>query len=82
MTSNLRTHEIIGLTLQFLAGTLFGVGMYIAVWGASRPIFYGSLEYLIQGKEFLMFPLLFGTSAVLWSLGAIELKEALPGKNR
>lgn len=82
MPHNLRKYEIIGLVLIFLAGTLFGIGIYMAVWGANRPIFYGSLDYLLEGKEFLLFPLLFGLAALFWAIGNIELKEALPGKRR
>jgi len=82
MKHNLRRHEIIGIILLFLAGTSFGIGLYITVWGASRPIFYGSLDYLLSGKEFLLFPVFFGSAAVLWVLGQIELKEVLPGKRK
>jgi len=82
MKHNLRKHEIIGLILLFLAGTTFGIGLYIIMWGANRPIFYNSLDYLLRGKEFLLFPIFFGASAVLWSLGKIELKDILPGKRR
>ena len=79
---NLRKHEILGLVFLFIAGSLLGVGLYLTFWGANRPIFYGSLDYLLKGKELLLFPLLYGTAAVLWALGRIELKEATPGKRR
>ena len=79
---NLRKHEILGLAFLFIAGSLLGVGLYLTFWGANRPIFYGSLDYLLTGKELLIFPLIFGLSAVLWALGKIELKEAMPGKQR
>lgn len=82
MKHNIRIHEVIGLILIFLAGTSFGVGLYITIWSAIRPLFYGSMDYLLSGKEFLLFPLFFGSSAVLWVLGKIELKEVLPGKRR
>ena len=82
MKHNLRKHEIIGLILIFLAGTFFGVGLYIIFWAANRPIFYGSLDYLLSGKEFLLFPIFFGSAAILWVLGQIELKEIMPGKKR
>ena len=82
MKHNLRKHEIIGLILIFLAGTSFGIGLYIALWSAFRPIFYGSLDYLLSGKEFLLFPIFFGSAAVLWVLGKIELKGVLPGKRK
>ncbi|MBI4150374.1 hypothetical protein HY488_03145 [Candidatus Woesearchaeota archaeon] len=79
---NLRKHEILGLLFLFFAASLFGLGLYLIMWGANRPIFYGSLDYLLNGKELLLFPLLFGTAAVLWALGSIELREATPGKRR
>ncbi len=79
---NLRRHELLGLSFIFIAASLFGLGLYLVVWGANRPIFYGSLDYLVKGKELLLFPLLFGTAAVLWALGGIELREATPGKRR
>jgi len=82
MKSNLRKHEIIGLVMMFLSGTCLGIGLYLTFWGANRPIFYGSLDYLIKGKEFLLFPLFYGLAALLWALGNIEIKEALPGKKR
>ena len=82
MKHNLRKHEFIGLILIFLAGTFFGLGLYITIWGANRPIFYGSLDFLIIGKEFLLFPIFFGSAALLWVLGKIELKDVLPGKRR
>ncbi len=79
---NLRKHEVLGLIFIFIAASLFGLGLYLTFWGANRPIFYGSLDYLLKGKELLLFPLLYGTAAVLWVLGSIELKEATPGKRR
>lgn len=82
MQHNLRRYELIGLILIFLAGTSLGIGLYMVIWGANRPLFYGSLDHLIKGKELLLFPLFFGTSALLWVLGKIELREALPGKKK
>ncbi len=79
---NLRKHELLGLFFLFLAASLFGIALYLTFWGANRPLFYGSLDYLLKGKELLLFPLLYGTAAVLWALGRIELKEATPGKRR
>jgi len=79
---NLRKHEILGLVFLFIAGSLLGLGLYLTAWAAYRPIFYGSSAYLLKGKELLLFPLIFGTAAVLWALGRIELKEAMPGKRR
>jgi len=82
MKHNLRSHEFIGLLLIFSGGTLFGIGMYIIFWAAIRALYYDSLNYLLSGKELLVFPILFGSAAVLWVLGQIELKEVLPGKKR
>lgn len=82
MKHNLRRHEMIGLILVFLAGTCLGIGLYITFWGANRPLFHDSIDYLIKGKELLLFPLFYGSAALLWSLGQIELKEARPGKKR
>ena len=79
---NLRKHEILGLVYQLIAGTCFGLGLYYVVWGAVRPLYFKSLDYTIGGKEYWLFPLFFGVSFVLWSLGKIELKEALPGNRR
>jgi len=76
----MRKHEFIGLLLIFLAGTCLGTGLYLTVWGANRPIFYNSLDYLIKGKELLIFPIFFGIGLILWVLGKIELKEAMPGR--
>ncbi|MAG08101.1 hypothetical protein CMO89_01400 [Candidatus Woesearchaeota archaeon] len=81
MPHNIRKHEFIGLLLIFLAGTCLGIGLYLTIWGANRPIFYNSLDYLIKGKEMLIFPIFFGIGGILWVLGKIELKEAMPGRN-
>tara|TARA_Y100000310_G_scaffold343124_1_gene449325 strand:- start:15417 stop:15668 length:252 start_codon:yes stop_codon:yes gene_type:complete len=80
MTHNIRKHEFIGLLLIFLAGTCISIGLYLITWGANRPIFYNSIDYLIKGKEMLIFPIFFGVGCVLWTLGKIELKEAMPGR--
>lgn len=82
MVSNLKRHEVIGIILIFLAGTCIGIGLYITVWGANRPLFYGSLDSLIGGREFLLFPLFYGIGALLWVLGNIELREAMPGRGK
>ena len=83
MASNLRKHEVIGLILVFLAATSIGIGLYLTLLGAiGRPLLHQSSDYFIKGKEFALFPIFFGIGAVLWVLGGIELKEALPGKNR
>ncbi len=78
--SNLRKHELLGLFYQLISGTCFGLGVYYAFWSAVRPLYFNSLKYSISGKDYLIFPLFFGLSFVLWSLGRIELKEAKPGK--
>jgi hypothetical protein len=75
---NLRKHEIIGLFYQFLGATSVGIGMYYAVWAGVRSVYYKQIA-LVSGSEWLLFPLLFGVGAVLWSLGVVELKEAQPG---
>jgi|TARA_B100001964_G_C13781481_1_gene400456 hypothetical protein len=82
MVSNFRRHEIVGMIQIFLAATFFGIGLYITFWTALRPLYYGSLDYMISGKEILLFPLFYGVSALLWILGKIELKEALPGRGK
>lgn len=75
-------HEAIGLLLIFLSGTCLGIGLYITFWGANRPLLFGSIGYLIKGKEFLLFPLFYGIGFVLWALGQIELKEMKPKKKK
>ncbi len=79
MTTNLKRHEIIGLLLVFLGATCFGIGVYMTIYVALRPFETGQF---ISGKEFLLFPLFYGMGALLWSLGKIELKEAMPGRVR
>jgi len=81
MASNLRRHEVLGLIYQFLGASCVGTGIYYATWAGTRSIFYRSLAS-VSGAEWLLFPLLFGVGAVLWSLGTIELKEAEPGYGR
>ena len=78
MKQNLRKHEILGLLYQFLGASCVGIGIYWAVWAGVRTIHYRTVA-LVSGTEWLLFPLLFGVGAVLWSLGTIELKEAIPG---
>ncbi|RMF07084.1 hypothetical protein D6764_00650 [Candidatus Woesearchaeota archaeon] len=78
--SNLKKHELVGLLLVFLAGTCLGIGLFIVLWGANRPLYYGSLDYLIRGRELIVFPLFFGTAALLWALGQVELRWMKPGR--
>ena len=80
--SSLRKHEILGLCYQFIGATAFGLGIYFTVLLATRPILYKSAAYAAHGNEWLLFPLFFGLGGLLWTLGAIELKEALPGHKR
>tara|TARA_Y100000310_G_C20682363_1_gene816723 strand:- start:792 stop:1040 length:249 start_codon:yes stop_codon:yes gene_type:complete len=80
MKHNLRRHEIIGLLMILAAATSFGIGLYITIWAALRPLYYGSLDVLISGKEFILFPIFYGSAGLLWILGKIELKDATPGK--
>jgi hypothetical protein len=78
VAQNLRRHEVLGLVYQFLGATCIGIGIYYAVWAATRSAYYRTL-ITVRGWEWLLFPLLFGVGAILWSLGRIELKEAQPG---
>lgn len=83
MKHNLRTHEVIGLVLVFLGATSLGIGLYLTLLGAiGRPLLHQSSDYFIKFKEFILFPIFYGVGALLLSLGGIELKEAMPGKNR
>jgi len=77
---NLRRHEIMGLIFIFLAATSIGIGIYLTLMGAiGRPLLRQSTDYFLKGKEFILFPLFYGIGAVLWELGKIEIKEAVPG---
>tara|TARA_Y100000310_G_scaffold345764_1_gene469571 strand:- start:4550 stop:4867 length:318 start_codon:yes stop_codon:yes gene_type:complete len=82
MKHNLKRHEVIGLLMIFAAATSFGIGLYITFWAAIRPIFYNSVEYLLSSKEFILFPVFYGSAGLLWVLGKIELKGTIPGKKR
>lgn len=75
---NLRQHEVLGLFYHFLGATCIGLGVYYAVWSATRSIVSRSLA-TPQGVEWVVFPVLFGFGGVLWTLGSIEVKEAQPG---
>jgi hypothetical protein len=76
---NLRQHEFIGLTLVFIGATWLGFGIYGTMLAANRLLLANAA--LPSGTELLAFPVFYGLGAVLLVLGAIELKEALPGKN-
>ncbi len=77
---NLKKHEHIGLFLIFAGATWLGFALYGTLLAANRMLV--PQMPLIAGKELLVFPLFFGIGALLFVLGQIELKEALPGKNR
>lgn len=69
-----------GLIFIFLAATSIGIGIYLTLMGAiGRPLLRQSTDYFLKGKEFILFPLFYGIGAVLWELGKIEIKEAVPG---
>ena len=78
--SNLRKHELKGLLMLFLSGSLLGFGLFLVFWGANRPLFYGSLDYLLTGKEYFLIPFFFGLGFILWAMGHIELRDVRPGK--
>jgi len=78
--SNLRHHEIIGLFLVFLGATWLGFALYGTMLAANRLLL--SQVPLIAGKELLVFPIFYGLGALMFALGQIELREAMPGKGR
>lgn len=80
--ANLRKHEILGLFYQLVGATSFGIGVYFAVWFAVKPLAYGTLAVTPSGSDWWLFVLFFGLGGLLWSLGSIEIKEALPGHRR
>jgi hypothetical protein len=82
MKGNLRRHEVIGLIMVFLSWTCFGYGLYIIMWAVQKAAMYNSAEYLLKGTDLLLIPLFFGSAALLWCLGRIELREAQPGGGR
>ena len=82
MDANLRKHELLGLFYQFIGATCIGIGIYFSVWFGVRPVVYESVALAVNGIEWLFFPLFFGLGGLLWSLGSIEVKEALPGHKR
>ncbi len=82
MRSNLKKHEFIGLLMIFLAGALLALGFYLINWAANRPLYYSSLSYMIKSYELIFVMVIFGVAFVLWSLGQVELKEAMPGSKR
>lgn len=77
---NMRKHEHLGMLYLFLSATWLGFGLYGTMLAANRMLVPGMS--LITGKEMFLFPLFYGVGALLWAHGNIELREALPGKNR
>ncbi len=80
MVANLRKHEHMGLLMIFLGASWLGLGLYSTLLAANRLLL--AQVPLIAGKELLIFPIFYGLGALLVTLGQIELREALPGKNR
>ena len=80
MATNLKQHEHFGLLLVFLGATWLGFAVYGTMLAANRLLLAN--VPLIAGKELLIFPIFYGLGALMLSLGHIELREALPGKNR
>ena len=77
---NLKKHEHMGLLLIFVGATWLGFAVYGTLLAANRLLLTNIP--LIAGKELLIFPLFYGFGALMLMLGHIELREALPGKNR
>ena len=80
--ANLRKHEILGLFYQLVGASSIGVGIYYAVWFAVKPLAVGSLAATPAGSDWWVLILFFGLGGLLWSLGSVEIKEALPGHRR
>jgi len=80
MKVNLRRHEFAGLLLMFVGATWLGIGLYSTLLAANR-ILLANVP-LISGKDLIIFPLFYGLGALLLTLGKIELRESMPGKNR
>jgi len=80
MVHNLRKHEHMGLLFVFVGATWLGFALYGTILAGNRMLI--EQMPLIAGMELLIFPLFYGIGALLLALGTIELKEALPGKNR
>ena len=76
---NLKQHEFVGLVLIFIGATWLGFGLYGTLLAANR-LLLANIP-LLAGKELMIIPLFYGLGAVLFTLGKIELREALPGKN-
>lgn len=77
---NIRIHEFIGLILVFIGATWLGFALYGTMLAADRLLL--AQVPLIAGKELLIFPIFYGLSALMITMGLIELREATPGKGR
>lgn len=77
---NLKQHEFIGLFLIFVGATWLGFALYGTLLAANRLLLAN--VPLLVGKELLIFPIFYGLGALLFVLGSIELREAMPGKGR
>ena len=77
---NLKIHEMMGLILLFIGSTWLGIGIYATTLASNKIL----MDYFppLTGFELLIFPIFYGLGVVLLALGAIELREALPGKGR
>jgi hypothetical protein len=80
MKTNLKKHELAGLFLVFVGSTWLGIGLYSTLLAANR-ILLANVP-LISGKDLIIFPLFYGLSALMFVMGKIELREAMPGKGR
>ena len=78
--SNVRKHEMIGLALIFTGATWLGFALYGTLLAANRLLL--AQVPLIAGRELFIFPVFYGLGALMFVLGQIELREALPGKGR
>ncbi len=72
MKFNLKTNECVGLFLVFMGASWFGFAMYGTLLAANRQI---AAIPLIAGKELFIFPIFYGLSALLMTLGWKELKN-------
>ncbi|MBD3309656.1 hypothetical protein GF351_00380 [Candidatus Woesearchaeota archaeon] len=82
MKTNLKKHEIVGLILVFFSWTCLGFGLYVIMWAVNRAVVFNSPDYLLKGWDFLLIPLFFGTAALLWVFGKVELQHLPAGKKR
>ncbi len=64
-------------SLVFIGATSIGVGLYLIIWFALRPLYYRSTAYAVTGAELLVFPLFFGLGGFFWVYGTIKLRNAV-----